>query len=140
MTLRRFEVGFVSTDRALVDFLAAVFELDERPPTEHGPGTLYRLQSPGAVLKVMVPVVRPSATAPQPFLAATGIRYLSAWVTDLDGVIGRATARGGRLLHGPVELGPGARLAVLADPDGNTIEVIEERAERAEETHETASR
>jgi len=126
MSLTRFEVGIVSVDRGLVDFLAAVFELGELPPTEHGPGTLYRLQSPGAVLKVMVPVVRPSAPAPLPFLAATGIRYLSVWVTDLDGVIGRATARGGRLLHGPVDIGPGARLAVLSDPDGNTIEVIEE--------------
>ncbi len=126
MTLTRFEVGFVSTDRALVDFLAAVFELGELPPMEHRSGTLYRLQSPGTVLKVMVPAVPPRTTEPEPFLAVMGIRYLSAWVTDLDAVIARAVSRGGSLLHGPMELGPGARLAVLADPDGNTMEVIED--------------
>ena len=125
MNLTRFEVGIVSADRTMVDFLAEVFGLDERPPMENPAGTLHRLESPGAVIKVMVPSERPKSVEGEPFLAVKGIRYLTMWVSDFDGVIERCTARGGSVLHGPFEYQPGTRLAIIADPDGNTIEVLE---------------
>jgi predicted enzyme related to lactoylglutathione lyase len=125
VAIRRFEVGFVSADRALVDFLADVFGLEVLPATEFPVGTLHRLQSPGAVIKVMVPRQTPRPSDGEPFLAVTGLRYLTVWTADLDGVLARCTARGGRLLHGPVAYEADSRLAVIADPDGNTIEVIE---------------
>ena len=56
----------------------------------------------------------------------TGLRYLTIGTHDLDGVIARATDSGGRVAHGPMELADGVRLVVLVDPDGNTIEVVEE--------------
>jgi len=125
MSVVRFEVGFVSADRALVDFLAGVFELEVLPPAVHPVGTLYRLRSPGAVIKVMVPSDLPKPADGEPFLAVSGIRYLSLWTSDLDRALGRATARGGRVLFGPFEHEPGARLAVIRDPDGNCMELIE---------------
>lgn len=125
MSLTRFEVGIVSADRTIVDFLTEVFGLDERPPMENPAGTLHRLESPGAVIKVMVPNERPTSAEGGPFLAVKGIRYLTMWVSDFDGVIARCTARGGSVLYGPFEYEPGARIAVIADPDGNTIEVLE---------------
>ena len=125
MGLTHFEVGLVSADRNLVDFLAHVFELEELPPSEHGVGTLHRLRSPGAVIKVMVPREPPKPAGAEPFLAVKGIRYLSLWVDDLDGTLERCSARGGSLLLGPFEYEPGKRLAVIRDPDGNTIEVSE---------------
>jgi hypothetical protein len=124
-TVTRFEVGIVSADRTLVEFLAEVFALEELPSMENPVGTLHRLQSPGAVIKVMVPSEPPRAVDGEPFLAAKGIRYLSMWVTDFDGVIERCTARAGSVLVAPFEYEPGTRLAVIADPDGNAIEVIE---------------
>ena len=123
--LTRFEVGLVSADRTLVDFLADVFELEALAPAVHPVGTLHRLASPGAVIKVMVPNETPKPADGAPFLAAKGIRYLSMWVADLDRVLERCTARGGMLLFGPFAHEPGSRLAVIQDPDGNTIEVIE---------------
>jgi predicted enzyme related to lactoylglutathione lyase len=125
MNVTRFEVGIVSADRTVVDFFADVFGLEELPPAEHSVGTLHRLRSPGAVIKVMVPREPPKPTDGEPFLAVNGIRYLSMWVADLDGVLERCTARGGSLLFGPFEHEPGVRLAVVQDPDGNTIEVME---------------
>ncbi len=89
--LTRFEVGIVSADRALVDFLAEVFGLDERPPMENPAGTLHRLEAPGAVIKVMVPSEPPKSAEGEPFLAVQGIRYLTMWVSDFDGVIERCT-------------------------------------------------
>jgi predicted enzyme related to lactoylglutathione lyase len=129
MALKRFEVGLVSADRSLVDFFAAVFELEELPAMPTGPGLLHRLQLPGgAILKVMVPNEAPAAAgASGSFLAVAGIRYLTVHVGDLDGVVARATARNGRVQHGPAELAPGVRIAVLHDPDGNAIEVVEQK-------------
>ena len=124
-SLTRFEVGIVSADRTIVDFLAEVFGLDEREPMENPAGTLYRLESPGAVIKVMVPNEPPKPAEGEPFLAVKGIRYLTTWVSDFDGVIERCTARGGSVLHGPFDYEPGSRIAIIADPDGNTIEVVE---------------
>ena len=127
MTLRSVDVGFVSTDRALVDFLAGVFELAELPPVEFPEGTVHRLQGPDGLLKVMVPAAPPAPPAPaDSFYAVAGLRYLTVRVDGLDGVIERATARGGSLALGPIEYRPGVRLVVLTDPDGNAIEVIEE--------------
>jgi catechol 2,3-dioxygenase-like lactoylglutathione lyase family enzyme len=129
MALQRFEVGLVSADRTLVDFLAEVFDLEELPTMTAGPGALHRLQLPGgAVLKVMVPNEKPAAAeTPEPFFAAAGIRYLTLYVDDLDRVVARATARKGRIQHGPQDLAPGVRIAVLRDPDGNAIEVVEKK-------------
>lgn len=125
MTLERFEVGIVSADRTLVEFLADVFELDELPASESSAGTLHRLRSPGAVIKVMVPSERPANGDGRPFLACKGVRYLTMFVTDLDDVIARCLARAGCVLLEPFEVQPGIRVAVIGDPDGNTIEVTE---------------
>ena len=130
MSLQRFEVGLVSADGTLVDFLAEVFELEVLPAMSAGPGTLHRLQLPGdAVLKVMVPKEAPAAGGGSgPMFAVTGIRYLTLYVDDLDGVVARATARNGQVQHGPAQLAPGVRIAVLQDPDGNAIEVVEKKS------------
>jgi catechol 2,3-dioxygenase-like lactoylglutathione lyase family enzyme len=125
VTLQSFEVGIVSGDRGLVDFLADVFQLDEAPARESRVGTLHRLQSPGAVIKVMVPKEPPADADRQPFLAVRGLRYLTMSVTDLDQVMQRCVAHGGTVVLEALQLEPGTRLAVIADPDGNTIEITE---------------
>jgi catechol 2,3-dioxygenase-like lactoylglutathione lyase family enzyme len=125
VTLAGFEVGIVSASRNLVDFLAHVFELEELPSSDTPVGVLHRLASPGAQLKVMVPNEPPRPAGGEPFLAATGIRYLTMAVTDLDSVVERCTGRGGTLVFGPFDYEPGIRMAVITDPDGNTIEVVQ---------------
>src|SRR6476646_9576311 len=130
MRIARIEVGLVSGDRGLVDFLADVFDLEELPVTEHSVGTLHRLQSPGATLKVMVPKEPPVDADAVPFLGRRGLRYLSLDVTDLDAVLERCTARGGTVVLEPFELEPGTRLAIIADPDGTTMELTAREGDR----------
>jgi predicted enzyme related to lactoylglutathione lyase len=127
MTLLRVDVGFVSANRTIVDFLARVFELPELPSITLEPGTVCRLQAPASVVKVMLPAETPEPpVAASPFYALAGLRYLTLWVDDLDAVLGRAVAEGGRVERGPVELVPGVRMAVLEDPEGNAIEVAQQ--------------
>jgi predicted enzyme related to lactoylglutathione lyase len=129
MTLLRVDVGFVSADRTLVDFWVRVFELEELPSITLEPGTVCRLQAPAGVVKVMLPAEAPEPSVPvSPFYALAGLRYLTLWVDDLEAVITRAVAEGGRVERGPVELVPGVRIAVLEDPEGNAIEVAQQVA------------
>jgi predicted enzyme related to lactoylglutathione lyase len=127
VTLQRLETGIVSTDRTLVDFYAEVFGLEAVEPDVYPTGALHRLVIPGGFLKVFVPAESP---APGPtserFTDLTGIRYFTAHVTDLDRVVERATARGGTVVIPAFELRPSVRLAIITDPDGNTIEIAEE--------------
>jgi hypothetical protein len=47
VTLQRIEVGLVSADEALVEFFAAVFELERLPAVRSGSGVVHRLEAPG---------------------------------------------------------------------------------------------
>jgi predicted enzyme related to lactoylglutathione lyase len=125
--VQHLEVGLVGADDVLVDFYAAVFEMEKLPAIEAGPGVVHRLQGPGVVIKVMVPSKAPAPAPPpvEPFFAVAGLRYLTIYDDELDAVLERALARGGRVQHGPMEVGPGARIVVLEDPSGNVIEVVE---------------
>ena len=126
MTLQRLETGIVSVDRALVDFYAEVFDLEPVEPDVYPTGTLHRLAIPGGFLKVFVPSAPPApGPAAERWTDIIGIRYFTARVDDLDRVVERATSRGGTLVMPAFELRPGVRLAIVTDPDGNTIEVAE---------------
>lgn len=131
------EIGFVSTDRGLVDFLAQVFELDEDPPIEADarimdqlpaarPSIQYRLRAAdGLILKVTVPEVEPrSVNFTDHVLAGIGLRYVTLYVTDLAGVVARAKKLGGHIEQSPVAV-MGAPLALIRDPDGNMYELAE---------------
>ncbi|WP_436791634.1 VOC family protein [Yinghuangia sp. YIM S10712] len=127
MTLHRIEIGLVSADKTLADYYAAVFELEELPALESSSGTVHRLQGPGAVIKVMVPAQPPTPAQPvTPFIAATGLRYLTLAVTDLDATLTRVKSHNGTVDLGPLEIAPGLRIAITKDPDGNTIEIVHE--------------
>ena len=129
MPLHRIEIGLVSTTPALADYYATVFELEALPALESSSGTVHRLQGPGAVLKVMVPKQPPAPATPvDPFIAATGLRYLTLAVTDLDATLERVKANNGTVQLGPLDLAPGLRIALTHDPDGNTVELVHEPA------------
>lgn len=118
------DVGFVSADRSLADFFALVFDVKELDPVPGPTRTVYRLQFPNTVLKVMVPNDAPSRPeVVQPFYAMSGMRYLTIWVDDVDAVVERARATGATVTMEPVQARPTVRSAVFLDPDGNSIEV-----------------
>jgi predicted enzyme related to lactoylglutathione lyase len=124
MTLHSLEVGYVSADASLVTFYETVLELTALEPMVFPVGTLHRLEIPGGLLKVLVPAEEP-ALAPDTgaFTDTRGLRYITLRVSDLDGVIARATALGGTIVLEPMDVGSGSMLAILRDPDCNTFEV-----------------
>ncbi len=125
MAVQSFDLGFVSTTDALVDFYATVLELEEIEPREFPIGVIRRLACGSGVLKVMIPAVTPEPLPDVGFLERSGLRYATIWVDDVDAVAARWTAHGGKLLMGPAQLISGNYGALATDPDGNTVEFMQ---------------
>ncbi len=53
-----------------------------------------------------------------------GIRYLTAFVDDIDAVLSRARRAGRNVPFGPVDIAPGVQIAMVEDPDGNWFELV----------------
>jgi catechol 2,3-dioxygenase-like lactoylglutathione lyase family enzyme len=61
--------------------------------------------------------------------AVHGFNHVCLAVADLDGAYRRAVAAGAREVWDPrPSPEPGVRMAYVSDPDGNLVELIEERA------------
>jgi predicted enzyme related to lactoylglutathione lyase len=126
VTVNNLDVGLVSSSGTLVDFYAEVFELTELEAREFPTGVVRRLRCGPGALKVMIPAAEPATPAPTAnFWDQVGVRYLTMWVDDVAAVVGRCRASAGRVALEPFEVRPGVAMALLIDPDGNSIEVVQ---------------
>ncbi len=127
MTITAIDVGLVSAHEALVAFYVDALGCERLEPRVFPFATVHRLACGPVTLKVMVPTDAPVAgPAVDPFWAAAGLRYLTVWVDDLAAVVARWTAHGGRVTMAPTEIRPGVSTAMLADPDGNVVEMMQQ--------------
>jgi catechol 2,3-dioxygenase-like lactoylglutathione lyase family enzyme len=60
-----------------------------------------------------------------PYAETEGIRWLTLDVADLDPLLERCRAAGARFQLEPMEIRAGLRVAIVDDPDGNAIELVE---------------
>jgi catechol 2,3-dioxygenase-like lactoylglutathione lyase family enzyme len=70
---------------------------------------------------------KPSATAPAggPTASSTGNRYWTIHITNLDEMVAASKAGGYKVAWEPREVRPGVRVAMIEDPDGNWVELLE---------------
>jgi catechol 2,3-dioxygenase-like lactoylglutathione lyase family enzyme len=126
------DVGFVTTAaEPMLDFYESVLGAERLPPLEiPNIGTIHKLACGESILRVMVPAQapapRPEADDPKSFSAVVGIRYLTLEVRNIEAVVEAVRSNGGRVDLEPFELRPGRRVAQVADPDGNMIEIGED--------------
>ena len=66
------------------------------------------------------------ANPPGEISAATGYRYWALTVGNLDALVAEIKAAGYDVLSEPREIRPGLRNAVVQDPEGNSIELIQD--------------
>lgn len=124
MAVIEHDVGLVSERADLADFYAAVFELDELEPLVFPMGTVRRLRLPGGHIKVMTPNPAPdSAPTGDTFWSHAGYRYSTLTVDDVKAVVAACLRLGGSVVMEPTVQRPGVTLAVIADPDGNAVEL-----------------
>jgi catechol 2,3-dioxygenase-like lactoylglutathione lyase family enzyme len=92
-----------------------------------GGGTMHRLKVGDSVVKVIETDPAPSADAvPGGIRAATGYRYWTIHLANLSDALAAIEAAGHRILLGPKVIREGVTIAMVEDPDGNWVELLEQ--------------
>lgn len=91
-----------------------------------GGGTMHRLKAGDSVIKIVETEPSPAADAvPGGIRAATGYRYWTLTIADLAGNVARCEAAGYKTVVPIKTIRPGVSIAIIADPDGNWVELLE---------------
>ncbi|MEE8337168.1 MAG: VOC family protein [Dehalococcoidia bacterium] len=91
-----------------------------------GGGTMHRLMCGTSLIKVIEYEQTPeAAAAPGGLTGASGYRYWTMSVSNLDELAEACKAGGYNVTVEPREIRPGVRIAMVEDPDGNWVEFLE---------------
>ncbi|HUH37235.1 MAG TPA: VOC family protein [Spongiibacteraceae bacterium] len=125
------EIGLVTVSgsgEAMLNFYRDVFGFERVAEIPFpGIGTVNRLHSGARTIKLLVLENAPEQAPVQgAFTATTGLRYVTLWVDDLAATVAACRERGCEVPVAPKPLRPGVDVAMVKDPDGNTLEVMAE--------------
>jgi catechol 2,3-dioxygenase-like lactoylglutathione lyase family enzyme len=122
------DIGIVVRDGAAAlafyrDLLGMRHEGDN--PVPFG-GQMHRLFAGETMVKIVVPDEPPPVDAADGGIpAATGIRYLTLSVSNLDEILDACEAASVPIVRPATTMGAGVRIAIVADPEGNLVEFLE---------------
>jgi len=89
--------------------------------------TMHRLMCGTSVIKILTFEKAPEASAPPGGLpGATGYRYWTITCSNLEEVTDAAAAAGYNVTMGAREIRPGISISMIEDPEGNTVELLQE--------------
>lgn len=130
------EAGIVSADAVrLAAFYCDGLGFSIERVLEFPQGSVHRLRRDEARLKIHQPIGgaedRPHV---EPWFRFSGHCYAALHVDDAAGEVERAVRAGAALLVPVTNHRPGAWFALIADPEGNVWEVLQEASAPADET------
>ena len=123
------EVGIVVRDSdAMAAFYGDVLGLEEIDGFDFGGGSMRRFAHGDAIVKLVSMGTPPETSNPPlgPAGGASGMRYLSVAVDDLDAALERCAAAGGPVPVPKMEFRPGVNIAMVEDPEGTWVELVEQ--------------
>ena len=95
-------------------------------PMPGGGGTMYRLGCGTSTIKIVHHDKVPEAAAPRGGIAgATGYRYWTISVSNLQEITDACAATGRKVVVPPREIRPGTSISIVEDPDGNWVEFLQ---------------
>ena len=122
------DVGIVVRDaEAMLKFYRDTLGFEHVADTPVGAGgTMHRLLCGTTLVKLVSPAeVPPEANPPGGLGGATGIRYWTISVPDLDALTKTCREAGYAVAVEPREIRPGVRISMIEDPEGNWVELLE---------------
>lgn len=126
LSRQTFDVGVVTGDveRALAFYRDTLGFPKDSEMSSPG-GTLHRLRVGESFIKLIAPEQPPAARAAGGGISgALGFRYATFWLTNLDETVEACRCFGAKIALEPRPLRPGVRVAMVEDPEGNTIELL----------------
>lgn len=91
-----------------------------------GGSTMARLRAGQSLIKIIITDPEPPQdAAPGGIRAATGCRYWTLHVSNLDEMLDRAEAAGHKVRVGRRTIRNGVDIGIVEDPDGNWVEFVE---------------
>ena len=105
------------------DVLGLRFEASLDMP---GGTTMHRLWCGDSLIKILQHEKEPAGEAPPGGIAgATGYRYWTITVSNLDEITQACADAGQKVVVTPREIRPGVKISIVEDPDGNWVEFLE---------------
>ena len=90
-----------------------------------GGATMHRLMCGSTLVKlVKFDKVPEAANPPGGIIGASGYRYFTMSIANLDDVLGECEAKGYKVIWKKREARPGLFVGMVEDPDGNWVEFI----------------
>lgn len=119
----------VSDEKAALGFYRDALGLEWEGELKLPGGMMYRLRCGSTVIKLLKLDRTPSSKpAPGGPMGGLGFRYFTISVPDIRGLIASLEAKGIRPTVPVTEFRPGVTIAMVADPDGNTVEFLQTAA------------
>ncbi|MEM9035146.1 MAG: VOC family protein [Actinomycetota bacterium] len=124
------DLGIVVTDSESAlgfyrDLLGFRHEGDVPMPV--GSGVMHRLWCGDSLIKLVCWDETPAAAAPPGGpQAATGYRYWTMRVANLEGIMAECEAAGVDIVVPVTEVRPGVTIGMVNDPDGNVVEFVDD--------------
>jgi catechol 2,3-dioxygenase-like lactoylglutathione lyase family enzyme len=121
------DLGIVVTDeQAAVAFYRDKLGLEWEGELPLPGGTMYRLKCGTTVIKLLklkkTPEAKPAPGGP---MGGLGLRYFTISVPDIRGLMSQLEAKGVKPTVPVTEFRPGVTIAMVTDPDGNTVEFLQ---------------
>lgn len=129
LTKDSIDLGIVVRDpeaalRFYRDTLGLPYQTELQMP---GGMTMHRLLAGGTVVKIVSFENAPEASAPPGGLqGATGYRYWTLTISNLDEATKAAADAGYTVKMPPTEIRPGIKISMIEDPEGNWVELLQE--------------
>jgi len=122
------DLGIVVADaEAAVGFYRDVLGLEDLGANPMPGGQMHRLRCGTSVIKIITTKrPTPAVAPPGGIQGATGYRYWTISISNLAEVVKACEAAGRKIAVPPTEIRAGVTIAMVEDPDGNWVELLQE--------------
>ena len=123
------DLGIITTNpEPMVTFYRDVLGFRFEATLDMPTGTkMHRLWCGDTLVKILNhPKDPPATAAPGGIGGATGYRYFTITVTNLEEITAACAEAGSKVTVPVSEIRPGVRISIAEDPDGNWVEFLEQ--------------